>query len=117
MQVCLAWGLLNLICLRPQGCKGQPKDRSSIKAADGVTQHWQLTNQLVELQSQEIGKKTGDISSAQCFRLYGDIWLGPQALLVLSVESRCCVPDTVIVTLEIDDIGPLELSVGGIYDT
>jgi len=57
-----------------------------------------------------------DISSVQCFRIYGDMWLGPQALLVLSVESRCCIPDTVIVTFGIDDIGSLELSIGGICD-
>ena len=86
----------------------------------GLDAHWQLTNQLVELQSQEIGKKivckTADISSAQCFRINGDImWSGSQALLVLSVESRC-IPDTVIVTLGIDDIGSLELSVGGICE-
>jgi len=54
-------------------------------------------------------------SSVQCFRIYGDMWSGPQALLVLSVESRCCIPHTVIVTLGIDDIGSLELSIGGIY--
>ena len=57
-----------------------------------------------------------DISSAQCFRIYGDMWSGPQALLVLSVESRCCIPDIIVVTLGIDDIRPLELSIGGIYD-
>ena len=56
------------------------------------------------------------ISSAQCFRIYGDMGSGPQALLVSSAKSRCCIPDIVIVILGIDDIGPLELSIGGICD-
>jgi len=42
--------------------------------------------------------------------------VGPQALLVLSVQKVDVVYQTVIVTLEIDDIGPIELYIGEICD-
>ena len=46
--------------------------------------------------------------------LHNNIWSGPLVLLVSSVDSRCCIPETVNVVLGIYGNELPELTIGGI---